>query len=82
VKLLLSLMILLASISGAASAQTSKSSTLVDLVKYSSGDRERVLYEGAKKEGKVVWYTSLVPSKDISKIFETKYPASDTSESA
>jgi hypothetical protein len=75
-------MILLASISGAASAQTSKSSTLVDLVKYSSGDRERVLYEGAKKEGKVVWYTSLVPSKDISKIFETKYPASDTSESA
>ena len=34
-----------------------------------------MLYEGAKKEGKVVWYTSLVPSKDIAKIFEAKYPS-------
>jgi hypothetical protein len=44
-------MILLASLSGAASAQTSKPSTLADLVKYSGADRERVLYEGVKKEG-------------------------------
>ncbi len=73
-KLLVSFMILLASLSGAASAQTSKPSTLADLVKYSGADRERVLYEGAKREGKVVWYTSLVPSKDIAKIFEAKYP--------
>lgn len=66
--------ILLASVSGAAAAQTPKPSTLADLVKYSGADRERVLYEGAKKESKVVWYTSLVPSKDIAKIFEAKYP--------
>lgn len=45
-----------------------------ELAKYSGGDREKMLYEGAKKEGKVVWYTSLVPSKDIAKIFEAKYP--------
>jgi hypothetical protein len=44
-------MILLASLSGAASAQTSKPSTLADLVKYSGADRERVLYEAVKKEG-------------------------------
>lgn len=53
-------------------AQSSKS--VVELAKYSRADREKMLYEGAKKEGKVVWYTSLVPSKDIAKIFEAKYP--------
>ena len=55
-----------------ASAQTGKG--VAELAKYSRADREKVLYEGAKKEGKVVWYTSLVPSKDIGKIFEAKYP--------
>ena len=34
-------------------AQTSKPSTLADLVKFSGADCER--YKGAKKEGKVVW---------------------------
>lgn len=47
---------------------------VAELAKYSRADREKMLYEGAKKEGKVVWYTSLVPSKDIAKIFEAKYP--------
>ena len=37
-------------------------------------DRERVLYDGAKKESKIVWYTSLVPHKEIAKVFEAKYP--------
>jgi hypothetical protein len=69
-------LIVIASLSGAASAQTCKPSTLADLVKFSGADRERVLYKGAKKEGKIVWSKSLVPSKDIAKIFETKYPAS------
>jgi len=47
---------------------------VAELAKYARADREKMLYEGAKKEGKVVWYTSLVPSKDIAKIFEAKYP--------
>ena len=55
-------------------AQASKPNTLADLVKYKGSDRERVLYEGAKKEGKLVWYTSLVPHKHIAKLFEAKYP--------
>ena len=55
-----------------ASGQSAKS--IGELAKYSRADREKILYEGAKKEGKVVWYTSLVPSKDIAKIFEAKYP--------
>jgi iron(III) transport system substrate-binding protein len=55
-------------------AQGSRPNTLADLVKYQGADRGRILYEGAKKEGKLVWYTSLVPHKHIAKIFEAKYP--------
>jgi len=53
-------------------AQSAKS--VGELAKYSRADRETMLYEGAKKEGKVVWYTSLVPSKEIAKVFESRYP--------
>ncbi|MGZ8445798.1 MAG: ABC transporter substrate-binding protein [Candidatus Binatia bacterium] len=56
------------------SAQSGKPITLNELAKYRSADRERVLYEGAKKEGKLTWYTSLVPNKQITKVFQTKYP--------
>ena len=59
-------------IAGGAWGQAPKS--VGELAKYSRADREKMLYDGAKKEGKVVWYTSLVPSKDIAKIFEAKYP--------
>jgi iron(III) transport system substrate-binding protein len=59
---------------GTAMAQRNAPTTLAELAKYNRADREKVLYEGAKKEGKVTWYTSLVPSKDIAKIFEAKYP--------
>ena len=44
------------------------------MAKYRGSDRERILYEGAKKEGKLLWYTSLVPNKHIAKVFEAKYP--------
>ena len=39
-------------------------------------DRERLLLEGAKQEGKVVWYTTLAAdqNKQIANAFETKYP--------
>ena len=43
-------------------AQSSKPSTLAELAKYTAPHRERILYEGAKKEGKLLWYTSLVPN--------------------
>jgi len=55
-------------------AQGGKPNTLAELAKYKGTDRERILYEGAKKEGKLVWYTSLVPNKYIAKLFEAKYP--------
>ena len=46
----------------------------IDLAKYSGADRARILYDGAKKEGKFLWYTSLIANKEIVKIFESKYP--------
>jgi len=64
----------LSSALGSAWAQSSKSMALADLVKYTGSDRGRLLYEGAKKEGKFLWYTSLIANKEIVKIFEAKYP--------
>ena len=57
-------------------AQGKKPPSPAELAAYSGADREQRLVEGAKAEGKVVWYTSLAGSsyKDIAKGFETKYP--------
>ena len=53
-----------------------KPATTADLAAYSKPDREQVLYEGAKKEGKLMWYTSLTggPNTEAPKVFEAKYP--------
>ena len=66
--------IFLASLLGDAWGQSAKPATLADLAKYTGADRERILYDGAKKEGKFLWYTSLIAYKEIVKIFESKYP--------
>lgn len=73
-KCLLALAVLMLLPAASAGAQSSKPSTLADLSRYKGADRERLLYEGAKKEGKLTWYTSLVPHKHIAKVFESKYP--------
>jgi iron(III) transport system substrate-binding protein len=54
-------------------AQTGK---IAELAAYNKPDREKMLYEGAKKEGKLMWYTSLTggPNIEAPKIFEAKYP--------
>ena len=53
-----------------------KPMTIADLAAYNKPDREQVLYEGAKKEGKLMWYTSLTggPNTEAPKVFEAKYP--------
>jgi iron(III) transport system substrate-binding protein len=50
--------------------------SIAELAAYNKPDREKVLYEGAKKEGKLMWYTSLTggPNTDAPKVFEAKYP--------
>jgi iron(III) transport system substrate-binding protein len=54
-----------------ASAQTK---TIADLAGYRGPDREERLKTGAKKEGKLFWYTSLTAHRDIANVFESKYP--------
>jgi iron(III) transport system substrate-binding protein len=56
-------------------AQSTKPSTLAELAVYNGPDREQLLVAGAKKEGKVVWYTALAGGsyKDLARAFEVKY---------
>ncbi|HET8562423.1 MAG TPA: extracellular solute-binding protein, partial [Candidatus Binatia bacterium] len=54
-----------------AAAQTKSAA---DLANYRGADREEVLKAGAKKEGKLMWYTTLTAHKEIAAVFETKYP--------
>jgi len=62
------------SISGVAWAQGKM--TTEQLAAYNKPDREKVLYQGAKSEGKVTWYTSLAGGsyKKLAAAFEAKYP--------
>src|SRR5499426_2335562 len=56
--------------------QSRKPMTIAELVTYNGADREQVLYNGAKTEGKITWYTSLAGEsyKAMVKAFETRYP--------
>ena len=50
---ILSLVLLIGSSSGL--AQTANPMSIADLAAYNKPDREKVLYDGAKKEGKLMW---------------------------
>jgi iron(III) transport system substrate-binding protein len=58
------------------SAQSGKPVSIEQLAAYNKPDREKVLYEGAKAEGKATWYTSLAGGsyKQLAAAFEAKYP--------
>ena len=61
-------------VAGTAWSQTAKPTSVAELAAYTGPDRERLLIEGAKREGKLVWYTTLIAYKEIAKVFEAKYP--------
>src|SRR5215510_2445250 len=46
------------------------------LAAYNKPDREKILYTGAKAEGKITWYTSLAGEsyKQLAAAYEAKYP--------
>jgi len=50
--------------------------TIEELANYLGADREQLLYNGAKSEGKITWYTSLAGGsyKALVSAFEKKYP--------
>jgi iron(III) transport system substrate-binding protein len=50
------------------------------LALYQSADRERILLEGAKKEGQLVFYNSHTWFKSVAQEFEKKYPFVKVSE--
>jgi iron(III) transport system substrate-binding protein len=55
--------------------QTKKPRTLDELATYSGADRHQILLDGAKAEGKVVWYTSLSGVyRELVDAFKRKYP--------
>ena len=64
------------SASSPSSGQTSKPTSPAEIARYQGSDREQLLVSGAKKEGKLVWYTSLTggPDKEVPAAFEAKYP--------
>jgi iron(III) transport system substrate-binding protein len=56
-------------------SQLRGSLSLADLAVYGGADREQVLVAGAKKEGKLTWYTALAGNsyKELARHFESKY---------
>ncbi len=69
-----SLLLALISVYFGASFVSAQTKSVTDLANYRGADREEVLKAGAKKEGKMVWYTSLTAHRDIANVFEAKYP--------
>ena len=75
-KILTIALVLLLFVSSPARTQTAKAASPADLAAYAGADRERVLLDGAKREGKLVWYTTLAAdqNKQLAGAFEAKYP--------
>jgi iron(III) transport system substrate-binding protein len=66
---------ILAIIASPSWGQARRPKTLDELSAYSGQDRQQILLEGAKAEGKVVWYTSLSGVyREIVDAFKRKYP--------
>jgi iron(III) transport system substrate-binding protein len=76
VKIIAAMVVFGLSAATAAWSQSARPSSAADIARYSGADRDKLLVEGAKREGKVVWYTTLaaVQNKQIATTFEAKYP--------
>jgi iron(III) transport system substrate-binding protein len=75
-KILNLIMVMILSMVSDSWAQSGKPKTIEQLAAYTGPDREQILLEGAKAEGKVVWYTSLSGGsyETIVSSFRKKYP--------
>jgi iron(III) transport system substrate-binding protein len=69
------ILILMICLPSAAWAQGGGLLSLAELAVYRGPDREQLLAAGAKKEGKVTWYTALAGNsyKELARSFEAKY---------
>ncbi len=59
---------------GMGSPAAAQATSVAELANYRGADREEVLKAGARKEGKLTWYTTLTAHRDIANVFEAKYP--------
>jgi iron(III) transport system substrate-binding protein len=58
-------------------ARISLAATGEEIALLKSGDRQKILVEGAKKEGKLTWYTTLIVNqvvRPVKEAFEKEYP--------
>ena len=54
-----------------------RAATIDDTMLYNKPDRQKILLDGARKEGKITWYTSLIVDqvvRPLKEAFEKKYP--------
>src|SRR3989304_6666169 len=64
-------------VAGIAVSATKKPTTAAELALYSGPDRQQILEEGAKKEGKLVFYTVGIVNQAVRPVidaFQKKYP--------
>ena len=57
--------------------QQSVAASVEDIAMMKSADRQKILIEGAKKEGKITWYTTLIVDqvvRPVKEAFEKEYP--------
>ena len=74
-KVFMSALLMIASMSSFSWGQAKKPRTLDELVAYTGPDRHQILLDGAKAEGKIVWYTSLSGVyRELVDAFKRKYP--------
>ena len=58
-------------------AQSGRAASVEEIALYNKPDRQKILVEGASKEGKVSWYTSLIVDqvvRPVKEAFEKEYP--------
>ena len=58
-------------------ARQSMAASVEDIAMMKSADRQKILVEGAKKEGKLMWYTTLIVDqvvRPVKEAFEKEYP--------
>ncbi len=66
--------VILFSLSLASASWAQNKMAIEQLAAYNKPDREKILYEGAKSEGKITWYTSLAGNsyKELAAAFESQ----------
>ena len=54
-----------------------RAASVEEVMLYNKPDRQKILVEGARQEGKITWYTSLIIDqvvRPVKEAFEKKYP--------